>query len=138
MKSIGDMGSPCLRPCSILNSLDGLPFMSTEGRAVDKIAWIHVVHFEPNSKWCIVFSRNFQLTVSNAFSKSNLSMRPLVCLFCMLCTTSFAIRIESVICLPLMNADCSSAISPGRRILSLFASILSMIFIVELMRLIGL
>lgn len=49
-----------------------------------------------------------------------------------------SIRMDSEICLPFTNADCSSAMILGNRFLSLFARILKRIFIEVFIKLIGL
>lgn len=136
MNSKVDIGLPWCRPRSIENSLIGLPFIYTDCLEVDIISLIQRIYLLPNPMISKVYSKNCQFTISNAFSKSNLRISPLECLYCKLYVTSLVIKIQSATYLPFTNAVYSSAISFGSNNLILFARILRIIFIEVFIRLI--
>lgn len=81
MNKRGEIGSPYRNPLSMLNSFEGLPFISTDCLVEETIEWIQDLHFIRKPMCWRVPRRNTQLTVSKAFSKSSLSIRPFVYLF---------------------------------------------------------
>jgi hypothetical protein len=77
----GDIGSPCLRPLSILNYFVGLPLMSTEIIVFLIHSRIQSIHFEGKFIFLITNSRKSQSTESYAFSKSTFKRQRLFSIF---------------------------------------------------------
>jgi len=103
-KKMGDIGSPCLRPQELLKKLDGVPFTKIEKR-IDEIQ--HATHYTIFPQNCIssTYTKgNPQLTWSKPFSISRLHSIFGTSDLSLLSMHSLAMRTESRICLPLMEA----------------------------------
>jgi hypothetical protein len=72
MKSIGDMGSPWLRPLSCLMGFLGIPLRRILDDVVDKAKVIHSRHPMPNPKISSTSRRYAHETESKALAMSNL------------------------------------------------------------------
>ena len=70
IKRNGERGSPWGIPRSQLNSIVGHPLIRTADLVEVRMPWIHLIHLVGKPICSLMESRKFQLTVSNAFSKS--------------------------------------------------------------------
>lgn len=100
----GESGSPCLNPLLTSKSYAGLPITRTDIELEKTQAFIHLLHFSWNPIQLSIYSRYFQLTESNAFSKSTFRNMHLSRLFLIRSINSFSTTTPSKICLPGMNA----------------------------------
>jgi hypothetical protein len=73
MKSIGEMGSPCLRPLPWKKGSPGKPFMSTLVEEEDWSMVIQRIHLGPKPNCRRTLMRNAQDTLSKALATSSLS-----------------------------------------------------------------
>ena len=73
-KRRGERGSPCLAPLLQWTVLPGTPFRSTEEVPEERISLIHYIHLAPKPFAVKIWMIASCSTLSNAFSKSNLSI----------------------------------------------------------------
>ena len=121
MNQYGDNGQPSLTTLFKRNNWDVWPLFST----VADISWWRVSTYDlnlgPKLKASRHFARNFQLTESNAFSKSTESRIPLVLFLVVYIIMSSIIRMLSSMNLFLTYPVWSSSISWGRNSIKLLA-----------------
>lgn len=105
IESKGDNEHPCLKPRHIRNFLVGEPLTRTDNEAVDTQPLIHALHRTPKPIFSRTASRNNQLTLFQAFSKSTLKTRPPSSLILIASITSFTIKEQSMIWRPLIKEN---------------------------------
>ena len=138
LKRKGVSGSPCRRPLFGENSVEGLPFTSTDTDADFRHPTIHWNHLVQKPNLLSIYTRKFQDTELYAFSKSTLKTIHGFWLLLASSTTSFAITALCSKCLPSMNADWPSSIMNDITFFNLLASNLATILYMHPMSEMGL
>lgn len=75
----GESGHPCLVPLCSAKLCDVSPFVVTVADGDVYKILIQLINDSPKPNFCNVVNKNFQLTLSKAFSASNVAMRVSFC-----------------------------------------------------------
>jgi len=124
MKSMGDSGSPCLRPLLCLISGPGCPLTRIQVDDDPNRLRTRILQLTPNPKWTRISIRNGHETESNALEMSNLKNKLgtfCLCKDLMVCCTKIKL---SRMLLPLTKAHCVFATRELRKGANRFATTL--------------
>ena len=107
MKSKGERGQPCLMPREALKNFEGVPLTRTTKIVEEIKAIIQLTPRRGMPIWIRMSLMYDQLTLSNAFTKSNFKMRAHIFLVFTVCRVSWIMPMGSTICLSFRKPYCS-------------------------------